>query len=169
MELAELFQTSIPNVNIHIKHVLSEGELLLEATVKVDLKVQNEGKRQIKRAVKLYNLDMILAVGYHDGLAPQSLLALRMIFGDKASLDVTGREYFVTSVGAKTSGHDNIIRTDLAFSWRINKQHAVSIKYPWNRRDATYTTLGDRNQSRTTFGIYYTLPGNDQFGEVDWR
>lgn len=64
MELADLFQTSIPNVNIHIKHVFSEGELLPEATVKEDLIVQNEGKRQIKRAVKLYNLDMILAVGY---------------------------------------------------------------------------------------------------------
>jgi hypothetical protein len=64
MELAELFQTSIPNVNIHIKNVLSEGELLPEATIKEDLIVRNEGKRRIKRTVKLYNLEMILAVGY---------------------------------------------------------------------------------------------------------
>jgi hypothetical protein len=64
MELAELFQTSIPNVNIHIKNVLSEGELSAEATIKEDLIVRNEGKRRIKRTVKLYNLEMILAVGY---------------------------------------------------------------------------------------------------------
>lgn len=64
MELAELFQTSIPNVNIHIKNVLEEGELQSEATIKEDLIVRLEGKRQVKRAVKLYNLDMILAVGY---------------------------------------------------------------------------------------------------------
>ena len=64
MELAELFQTSIPNVNIHIKNVLEEGELQPEATIKEDLIVRLEGKRQVKRPVKLYNLDMILAVGY---------------------------------------------------------------------------------------------------------
>ncbi len=64
MELAELFQTSVPNVNIHIKNVLEEGELQPEATIKEDLIVRLEGKRQVKRPVKLYNLDMILAVGY---------------------------------------------------------------------------------------------------------
>jgi hypothetical protein len=64
MELAELFQTSVPNVNIHIKNVLEEGELQPEATIKEDLIVRTEGKRQVKRPVKLYNLDMILAVGY---------------------------------------------------------------------------------------------------------
>ena len=64
MELAELFQTSIPNVNIHIKNVLDEGELQPEATIKEDLIVRLEGKRQVKRPVKLYNLGMILAVGY---------------------------------------------------------------------------------------------------------
>ncbi len=64
MELAELFQTSVPNVNIHIKNVLEEGELQPEATIKEDLIVRMEGKRQVKRPVKLYNLDMILAVGY---------------------------------------------------------------------------------------------------------
>ena len=64
MELAELFQTSIPNVNIHIKNVLEEGEVQPEATIKEDLIVRLEGKRQVKRPVKLYNLGMILAVGY---------------------------------------------------------------------------------------------------------
>ena len=64
LELAELFQTSIPNVNIHIKNVLSEGELGPEATIKEDLIVRIEGKRQVARPVKLYSLEMILAVGY---------------------------------------------------------------------------------------------------------
>lgn len=49
MELAELFQTSVPNVNIHIKNVLEEGELQPEATIKEDLRVRLEGKRQAKR------------------------------------------------------------------------------------------------------------------------
>jgi hypothetical protein len=63
-ELAELFQTSVPNINIHIKNVLDEGELSEVRTVKDDLIVRTEGTRQVRRTVKLYNLDMILAIGY---------------------------------------------------------------------------------------------------------
>lgn len=64
IELAELFQTSVPNINIHIKNVLEEGELTEVRTVKDDLIVRMEGSRQVRRSVKLYNLDMILAIGY---------------------------------------------------------------------------------------------------------
>jgi hypothetical protein len=64
LELAELFQSSIPNINIHIRNLLAEGELAAEATIKESLIVRIEGKREVKRPVKLYNLDMILAVGY---------------------------------------------------------------------------------------------------------
>ncbi|MBN9474841.1 MAG: hydroxyacid dehydrogenase [Bordetella sp. SCN 67-23] len=63
-ELADLFQTSVPNINIHIRNVLDEGELAEVRTVKDDLIVQTEGARQVRRIVKLYNLDMILAIGY---------------------------------------------------------------------------------------------------------
>lgn len=63
LELAELFQTSKQNISLHIKNILAEGELQ-GATVKEYLTVQAEGGRNVRRAVKLYNLDMILAVGY---------------------------------------------------------------------------------------------------------
>jgi len=63
-ELAELFQTSVPNINVHIKNVLAEGELEAGATIKDHLMVRSEGGRQIRRPLKLYNLDMILAIGY---------------------------------------------------------------------------------------------------------
>lgn len=64
IELADLFQTSVPNINIHIKNVLEEGELSEVRTVKEDLMVRTEGTRQVRRSVKLYSLDMILAIGY---------------------------------------------------------------------------------------------------------
>ncbi len=64
LELAELFQTTKQNVSLHVKNVLTDGELEEHSTVKEDLTVRLEGKRQIKRPVKLYNLEMILAVGY---------------------------------------------------------------------------------------------------------
>ncbi|HWI14116.1 MAG TPA: hypothetical protein VNT02_07660 [Burkholderiales bacterium] len=107
---------------------------------------------------------------YRYGISPQALIALRLIFGDRAALDVTAREYFVSNVaGASRGGHDNIARADTTFTWRIHKQHAVAVKYLWSRRDASYPDLGDRTQTRATVGIYYTLLGLERFGAVDWR
>lgn len=64
LEMATLFDTSKQNVSLHIKNILAEGELAEAATVKESLTVQTEGKRQVRRSNLLYNLDMILAVGY---------------------------------------------------------------------------------------------------------
>jgi hypothetical protein len=62
--MAELFQTSIPNINLHIKNILAEGELTEATTIKDCLIVRAEGARQVRRPVKHYSLDMIIAVGY---------------------------------------------------------------------------------------------------------
>ncbi len=62
-EMAELFQTSKQNISLHIKRILAEGEQA-ESTVKFYLTVQTEGERRVRRKVYLYELDMILAVGY---------------------------------------------------------------------------------------------------------
>lgn len=63
-DMAELFQTSKQAVSYHVRSILAEGELALEATVKEFLTVQNEGVRRVSRKLICYNLDMILAVGY---------------------------------------------------------------------------------------------------------
>jgi hypothetical protein len=62
--MADLFQTSIPNVTQHLKTIYDEGELNREATVKKYLIVQTEGNRQVSRQVDHYNLDASRAVGY---------------------------------------------------------------------------------------------------------
>lgn len=64
IEIAELFQTSKQNVSLHVKNILDDGELEALTTVKDNLTVQTEGKRQVQRTLTLYNLDMILAIGY---------------------------------------------------------------------------------------------------------
>jgi hypothetical protein len=107
---------------------------------------------------------------YHYGLAPQALVALRLILGERASLDLTGREYFVSNVGAAArGGHDNIVRLDASFTVRIYKRHGISLRYLLNRRDAFYPDVGDNSQTRGTIGIFYTLLGHERFGAVDWR
>ncbi len=62
--MAELFQTSIPNISIHIRNIYEEGELSPEATVKDFLTLRKEGKRQVQRKLDYYNLDIIISVGY---------------------------------------------------------------------------------------------------------
>ncbi len=62
--MAELFQTSSQNITMHIKNIYAEGELSEEATCKDYLQVQSEGGREVQRALKHYNLEVILAVGY---------------------------------------------------------------------------------------------------------
>jgi hypothetical protein len=53
-QLAELFQTSVPNVNAHLRSLLAEGEIAAEATIKQDLIVRSEGGRTTSRAVNHY-------------------------------------------------------------------------------------------------------------------
>ncbi len=62
--ISQLYQTSPQNVTLHIKNIYADGELYEEATCKDYLQVQSEGSRTVQRKVKIYNLDMILAIGY---------------------------------------------------------------------------------------------------------
>ena len=107
---------------------------------------------------------------YNYGVAPQALLALRMTWGDAASLDLAAREYFVSNVASGTNGgRDNILRGDASFTYRIAKQQAVTLRLLANRRDASFAGSGTRRQTQVTLGIFYTLLGQDRFGAVDWR
>lgn len=64
LEIAELFQTTKQNVSLHAQNIFEDGELVREATVKESLTVQTEGTREVQRTLTLYNLDLILAIGY---------------------------------------------------------------------------------------------------------
>lgn len=63
-QLAELFQTTPQNITQHLKALYSEGELEESATCKDYLQVRSEGGRTVRRTLRHYNLDAILAVGY---------------------------------------------------------------------------------------------------------
>jgi hypothetical protein len=105
---------------------------------------------------------------YHYGVSPQGLLALRFIFGERAALDLTAREYFVSRVGAAArGGHDNIVRVDASFTVRVKGRHGISVRYLFNHRDAFYPDVGDSSQTRGTIGLFYTYLGHDRFGFVE--
>ena len=62
--MAELFQTTIQNINLHLQNIYEEGELDPEATIKSYLMVRTEGAREVRRTVQHYSLEAILAVGF---------------------------------------------------------------------------------------------------------
>lgn len=62
--MADLFQTSADNINLHLKNIFAEGELEESATTEDFSVVQNEGGRAVRRMLKHYSLDAIIAVGY---------------------------------------------------------------------------------------------------------
>ena len=60
-QIAELFDTSIPNISMHVSNVLKEGELKQNSVVKDYLTTASDGKNY---NVTFYSLDMILAIGF---------------------------------------------------------------------------------------------------------
>lgn len=63
-QMALLFNVNVPAVNKHIKNIISENELDEGSTVSKMEIVRYEGNRRVKRNINIYNLDMIISVGY---------------------------------------------------------------------------------------------------------
>ena len=62
-EMSFLFDVSTDNIGLHIKNIIKDGELD-NSTSEESSVVQIEGNRKITRKIKIYNLDMIISVGY---------------------------------------------------------------------------------------------------------
>ena len=106
---------------------------------------------------------------YHYGFTPQALLALRLIFGNRAMIDFTGREYYVSQVLASEQGQENMLRGDASFTLRVFEQHGISLRYVVSHRDASYPNIDYRNQTVGTLALMYVFLGPSGFGAVEWR
>ena len=63
-KIAELFWVEVATINEHIKNIYKSWELSELSTIRDFLIVQKEWNRDVKREVKFYNLDVIIAVWY---------------------------------------------------------------------------------------------------------
>ena len=63
-QLAMLFGTEVPAISKHIRNIYKSEELNKSATLSKMEIVQTEGNRTVHRKIDIYNLDMILSVGY---------------------------------------------------------------------------------------------------------
>ncbi len=63
-KLAELFGVTPQNITIHLKNIFAEKEVDEIQTCKDSLQVQKEGNHSVNRTVKMYNLDVVISLGY---------------------------------------------------------------------------------------------------------
>jgi death-on-curing family protein len=63
-QMAELFDKDSDTIGLHLKNIFNDEELDENSTTEFFSVVQKEGKREVKRNIKFYNLDAILSVGY---------------------------------------------------------------------------------------------------------
>jgi Domain of unknown function (DUF3943) len=112
---------------------------------------------------------------YHYGVAPQTLLGLRLIFGDRAMLEGTGRQYYVAGVGSgqgttrERFGQEIISRVGVGLTVRVFGPHAIGLQYLASRRETSASDLRDRHQSVETVSLTYNFLGDTRFGAVEWR
>jgi len=63
-QMAEMFQKDRDTIGVHIRNIYKEGELEKISTTEDISVVRSEGKRNVRRTVTHYNLDVIISVGY---------------------------------------------------------------------------------------------------------
>ncbi|OOF88835.1 hypothetical protein BKG94_04455 [Rodentibacter ratti] len=63
-QMAKVFDTSSDNISLHLKNIFTEGELDENSTTEDFSVVRQEGRRNVTRHLKHYNLDAIISVGY---------------------------------------------------------------------------------------------------------
>ena len=63
-QMSQLFDKDTDTIGLHLRNIYGEGELEESSTTEESSVVQTEGKRQVRRQVRLYNLDAIVSVGY---------------------------------------------------------------------------------------------------------
>jgi hypothetical protein len=63
-QMSTFFETSPDNIGLHLKNIFKDGELNSLSTTEDFSVVRQEGKRNVKRDIKHYNLDAVISVGY---------------------------------------------------------------------------------------------------------
>ena len=115
---------------------------------------------------------------YHYGIAPEALLALRLIFGHRAKVDLDARGYYVAGTGHFIStdnavdnagGSEAIVRIKTGFTVRVFRRHGIGLEYVESIRESQYGSQPSRHQSDGTVSLVYTYLGDSHFGAIEWR
>ena len=107
---------------------------------------------------------------YHYGLTPQGIMALRLLFGDRAVIELVGRGYYVSGTGSDDSdGSERLTRAVANLNVRVTGRHGMGLQFVRSTRDAHYGQLPSRQTRDNTLSLVYTFLGDTRFGAVEWR
>ncbi len=105
---------------------------------------------------------------YHYGAIPQSMLSLRLILGEIAMFELTGREYYIVAPGStQPPGSELIGRYGASLLFRIFGPHALGLQYQGSLRDVFYSDAPDIHQRLDAVSITYSYQSDTTFGVVD--
>jgi hypothetical protein len=107
---------------------------------------------------------------YHFGVTPQALVALRLIAGDRAMLDLSGREYYVSGTGSDdTQGSETIFRGNVGLTLRVHGSHSVGVQFVSSTRDARYGKQPSNKLAEHAVVVAYSILGGNRFRGVQVR
>lgn len=130
-EMAVLFDVDRTRIVRHVSNILREKELDKDSTCAENAQVQLEGKRKVKRVIKLYNLDMIISVGYR-------VKSQRGIVFRRWALNVL-KAYLVKGYAVNQKRLENLGKTIdiqnrmLAYSLNIDKEELSKVINEYTR------------------------------------
>lgn len=106
---------------------------------------------------------------YTYGVAPQAMLMLRLICGDKLVFDLASRGFFDGKLARpETSSTDGVIRGDASVTYKVSGPHALTLKYITSRRRFSFPGVTQTQQRLDTVGLYYTYQLGRGTGIVNW-
>jgi hypothetical protein len=106
---------------------------------------------------------------YHYGFAPQTVLNLRLIYGDRLALELNSLAFFDGKVTSPdTGGSDRVRRGDASLTYRVAGPHAVALKYITSRRSFSFPNVLERQQRYDSVGLYYSYQPGKGMGAVNW-
>ena len=107
---------------------------------------------------------------YHYGLTGQGLISLRLLIGDLAMIEATGREYYISNTAASSpGGRETIGHLDTGLTVRLRGRHAVGIRYLLSDRVGDYAGMPAQRQKMEEFALVYSILSDTRFGAVEWR
>jgi len=152
--LADLYATTVTNVNHIVRRILDDGELT-EATIDSESIVRIEGNRQVRRNVAVYNLDMILAVGYR--VTTRQAVMFRQwattILSEYLVKGFAMDDERLKNPGSEPDYFDEVLR-------RIREIRASEKRFYQKVRDLFVQTSSDYDKASQTAGDFFTTIQN---------